>query len=163
MSTRSRWIRWGVTLAVGMGVVGTVWVPPVVDEPIRSVIMQAFSGLCHQLPARSFHVDGVPLAVCDRCLGIYSGVLLGVLLMPLVAAEARWLHRNAGLALAAALVPLAIDWVGPVIGGWSNVPLSRIATGAVFGTAAGLLVAYAIVSAGRRAADSAASPSDRSP
>jgi len=162
MDTHNQWIRWSIVLTGALGVVGAVWLPPVVDEPIRSAILQGFAGLCHQLPARSLHVDGVPLAVCDRCLGIYGGVLLGVLAMPLVPGWARKLQRNAGLAIVVALVPLAVDWFGPVAGGWSNVPLSRAVTGGWFGSAAGLLVAYAVVSAGRRAAEADARASDPS-
>jgi len=156
MSTHNRWIRWSIVLTGALAVVGAVWLPPVVDESIRSAIMRGFSGLCHQLPTRSLQVDGIPLAVCDRCLGIYGGVLLGVLVMPLVPNWARGLQRNAGLAIAMALVPLAVDWLGPVVGGWGNVPLSRAVTGGLFGAAAGLLVAYAVVSAGQRPASASA-------
>jgi uncharacterized membrane protein len=140
---------------MGCGVVGAVWLPPLIEEPVRSMVMGAFSGLCHQLPARSLHVGGTPLAVCDRCLGIYTGLLLGVILLPLVSRRARRLHRNAGLAIAISLVPLAIDWLGPVVGGWSNGPVSRVATGGLFGAVAGLLVTYAVVSAGRRSVETA--------
>lgn len=152
---RSHWIRWGVILAIGGGVAGAVWLPPLVEEPAQSMVMRAFSGLCHQLPARSLHVGETPLAVCDRCLGIYTGLLLGALVLPLVSGRARWLHRNAGLAVAAALVPLAIDWLGPVLGGWSNGPMSRVVTGGLFGIVTGLLVAYAVVSAGQRREETA--------
>ncbi len=160
MTTHKQWIRWSIVLTGVLAVVGTVWLPPIVDEPVRSAIMRGFSGLCHQLPTRTLHVDGIPLAVCDRCLGIYSGVLLGVLAMPLMPSWTRRLQRHAGLTLAAALLPLAIDWFGP--GGWSNVPLSRAVTGGLFGSAAGLLVAYAVVSAGRRPAGASASAGDPS-
>ena len=33
---------------------------------------QAFSGLCHQQTDRMFLLNGMPMAVCSRCLGIYS-------------------------------------------------------------------------------------------
>ena len=32
--------------------------------------------VCHQLPARSFHVWGMSLPVCARCTGIYLGAAL---------------------------------------------------------------------------------------
>lgn len=31
--------------------------------------------ICHQLPARTFHLDGHPLPLCARCTGIYLGAL----------------------------------------------------------------------------------------
>ena len=34
--------------------------------------------ICHQLPARTFDIDGVPLPLCARCTGIYLGALLGL-------------------------------------------------------------------------------------
>jgi uncharacterized membrane protein len=43
-----------------------------------------FSGVCHQIPARSFHVWGEPLAVCARCTGVYAGFLAGTLVFPLI-------------------------------------------------------------------------------
>jgi len=36
-----------------------------------------FTPFCHQLPDRSFHLLGVPLAVCARCTGIYLGIFIG--------------------------------------------------------------------------------------
>src|SRR5258708_27186713 len=32
--------------------------------------------VCHQLPARSFHLWSVPLPVCARCTGIYAGAAI---------------------------------------------------------------------------------------
>lgn len=33
--------------------------------------------LCHQIPARSFHLWGVQMPVCARCVGIYAGAAGG--------------------------------------------------------------------------------------
>lgn len=35
--------------------------------------------VCHQIPARSFHLAGQPLPLCARCTGIYLGALLGIM------------------------------------------------------------------------------------
>src|ERR1041384_3751425 len=48
------------------------------------LIYGSFSAVCHQLPERSFHLLGFPLAVCARCTGIYLGALTGLLLYPSV-------------------------------------------------------------------------------
>jgi hypothetical protein len=37
------------------------------------VVYGAGSVLCHQLPARSFHLWATQLPVCARCTGIYAG------------------------------------------------------------------------------------------
>jgi uncharacterized membrane protein len=34
--------------------------------------------ICHQIPARTLHIDGYPLPLCARCTGIYLGALLGI-------------------------------------------------------------------------------------
>ena len=141
MYTRTQWIGWSLALAAATGVMGAALMPPFVDEPVRAMLMRAFGGLCHQLPDRSPHVYDVSMAVCDRCLGIYGGVVLGILAMPVVPRWTHRLHRYAGPVLAASLAPLAVDWLGPITGVWENVPLSRAVTGALFGLAAGLLVA----------------------
>ena len=163
MQQRTRWIGWSIALAASLGVVAAALLPPFVDEPVRSTLMRAFAGVCHQLPERSLHVDGVSLAVCDRCMGIYGGVLVGVLVMPFVPHWTDRLHRYAGPVLVAALVPLTVDWLGPVVGMWSNVPLSRAVTGGLFGIAAGGLVARSAMHFRRRASDPAAALDDGTP
>jgi len=132
--------------------------------------MQGFSALCHQIPGRSAAVDGVPLAVCDRCLGIYSGFALGLVLAALlrviapviaplrnpdipgpdIAGTYRRLFDRAKFVLVGMLVPLAIDWGGPVLLkvspalGWANTPLSRAITGGLLGMAAAVLLVISI-------------------
>lgn len=36
--------------------------------------------ICHQRPERSFHLNGVQLPVCARCLGLYAGAAAGAVL-----------------------------------------------------------------------------------
>ena len=50
-------------------------------HPLAALLIRNFfSRLCHQDPSRSFVLDGSPVAVCVRCLGIYWGVALGMVL-----------------------------------------------------------------------------------
>jgi uncharacterized membrane protein len=122
----------GVALLTGLALL-----PPFVPEALRSALMDAFAAVCHQLPSRSPHLGGVALAVCDRCLGIYGGLVLG--------GAASVLYRH-GLArkgrvgrwtVAIALGVLALDWGGAVSGVWSNTPLTRAASGLLAGSAVG--------------------------
>jgi uncharacterized membrane protein len=39
--------------------------------------------ICHQLPDRTFHFGGVALPLCSRCTGIYLGVLIGLIAVPI--------------------------------------------------------------------------------
>jgi len=49
-------------------------------HPLTALLIRNFfSVLCHQNPERSFMVQGSPVAVCIRCLGIYCGAALGML------------------------------------------------------------------------------------
>src|ERR1700674_542860 len=50
---------------------------------LAAPIYQAFSHVCHQLPERSFFIEGHPFAVCARCTGIYAGFAFGSVLYPL--------------------------------------------------------------------------------
>jgi len=62
--------------------VGTIlWCLAIVAAPLFHLtpIYLFFSAICHQLPARSWHIHGEPLAVCIRCTAIYYGFLAGLL------------------------------------------------------------------------------------
>ena len=49
--------------------------------PVATTALYAIGALiCHQLPERSFHVDGHQWLVCARCSGLYAGAGLGALL-----------------------------------------------------------------------------------
>lgn len=87
---------------------------------------RGFAAVCHQIPTRSFYLWGYPLAVCARCSGIYSGMLLGLVVYPVVRALAR-VDLPPRRYLIAALVPMGIDFL------LDNNHLSRFITGAVAG------------------------------
>ena len=119
--------------------------PPFVGESMRGVLMTAFSHVCHQLPARSMHIEGVSVAVCHRCLGAYAGFVLGGVLF---AGLKGWWPvpvRKTAYLLAAAVVPGVLDWSGDVAGLWTNTPTSRMITGAIFGIVAGYILMLSVV------------------
>lgn len=37
------------------------------------------SGVCHQIPERTFHYGGQPLPLCARCMGTFLGAAIGLL------------------------------------------------------------------------------------
>ncbi len=132
------------TWLLPLGVTGLllllVSLPPFVSPSVRALLMAAFAPVCHQLPDRSFWIDGVQLAVCQRCYGIYTGLFLGSLLLPLLGAGAQWIYRKAPLVLSVALLPPALDWGLQLVHLWHNTPFSRTLTGLWFGLGAGLLL-----------------------
>jgi len=68
-----------------------------------------FKPLCHQMDSRSFHINGVKLAVCSRCSSIYLGVLFGVFIAPIVI-NRKFLNK-ANLLLVLALIPSLFEFL----------------------------------------------------
>ncbi|MFO8100412.1 MAG: DUF2085 domain-containing protein [Salinibacter sp.] len=133
------WV-WLGAVAVATGLLGMALLPPFVSPVLRALLMDGFSSVCHQMPGRSPHVQGIALAVCDRCLGIYGGLVLG-------SAATRWwraawarIRRWGFVPLALLLVPAGVDWIGPVLGLWESFPLSRALTGWIAGVGGGAFV-----------------------
>jgi uncharacterized membrane protein len=94
-----------------------------------TAIFAFFSKLCHQRLERTLVLFGAPVAVCMRCLGIYSGAVIGSLL--------RINPRTAVRLLGAALICNLIDVAAEALRLHSNMPLSRLLIGAFLGIAAG--------------------------
>ncbi|NND71367.1 MAG: DUF2085 domain-containing protein [Rhodothermales bacterium] len=154
-------LAWAVAFGVTLFVLVLGVLPPFVDEPFRGFLMSGFSSFCHQIPTRSFHVDGVQLALCHRCLGIYAGLPIAVVAF---LGARRWdgfLSSRARYFILASLVPLGLDWLLDFLGIWSNTALSRLFTGSLFGLTAGYYLARGIVSIGTSPDTGSASSADR--
>jgi uncharacterized membrane protein len=91
------------------------------------LIRNFFSRLCHQDPSRSFVVDGSAVAVCVRCLGIYWGVAVGMVVR---LRRARWL-------LALALIFNLMDVATGAMHWHGNLPLFRFFLGLMLGVGVG--------------------------
>ncbi len=117
--------------------------PPVVGGEAGVWIHHAFSVACHQIPERTPHLASGPIALCHRCSGILAGLVLGIAAAPLLSARVLGLVNRSrqGRWLLAALAPTAADWALGALGLWSNTPVSRVATGLIFGMAAGVILA----------------------
>ena len=63
---------------------------PFLSIPVAGVLYATGSLICHQLPDRSFHLQGVQLPVCARCFGVYGGAAVGSV-AGATAAGRRWL------------------------------------------------------------------------
>lgn len=100
---------------------------------------QTFYSLCHQIADRSFWINGQPMAVCSRCLGIYSGFALGWVLLPMLSAIK--ITRLAYIKKIVVVVLLfnLIDAAGNFFGLWQNTLVSRTALGGMLGSSAALI------------------------
>ena len=151
--THREWIGWLLAAGLAWTVFGLALAPPFAGEGLRHAIMSGFSGACHQMPARSPHVHGVPLAVCDRCFGVYAALAAAPFLALGMRPWNAWMQRHAKYLLLASLIVPGVDWFGDGIGWWVNTPWSRGLTGAAFGTGAGYFMATAMMSLTRRPDD----------
>jgi uncharacterized membrane protein len=94
--------------------------------------------ICHQLPARSFHLWGASLPVCARCTGLYAGAAAAAVAMSVTG---RRFHTNRPrrvllLALVPTAATLAFEWTtGVTPANWIR---------AIAGVPLGLAVAWAI-------------------
>jgi len=133
---RAAWAAWGVAMGVASLFVGLIVAAPLLRAEGAVVASQAiydgFRVACHQIAARSFHVEGFPLAVCARCFGLYVGALAGVATYPFVQPIMR---RDAPprhwLILAA--LPTTIDFALGFFGIWENTHWSRFLTALLLG------------------------------
>jgi uncharacterized membrane protein len=145
----SRWT------APGVAVMAAAWVflliaAPYLTTPAAGMLYAAGALMCHQLPDRSFHLEGIQLPVCARCFGIYGGAALGSAAGAITLGR-RWLARRpllftrslkwmvTGVAAVPTLATFALEWGF----GW---PISNgvRATSAI---ALGCAVAFVVTSA----------------
>jgi uncharacterized membrane protein len=104
-------------------------------HPLTALLIRSFfSRLCHQDPTRSFVIGGSPVAVCVRCLGIYCGVALGMLLR---------LGKVSAIRLLVVAMLLNLLDVGSGMLQWhGNMPLIRFWLGVVLGIATGSILFF---------------------
>ena len=100
--------------------------------PSYFALQRAFSLICHQRPERSFWIFGAPVAVCARCLGLYIGAAIGLLL--------RTSRRIAFRLLIAAAALNLLDGATELAGLHGNWMATRFALGLVLGGATTLLI-----------------------
>jgi uncharacterized membrane protein len=139
---------WFVSAATMLFVVGLIVTAPLAaangHNEWAQVIYHAFGVFCHQLPERSFFIEGHKLAVCSRCTGLYGGFAIILLLYPLI----RSLRNPAmppRVYLLLAAIPLGIDFSLTFFGVWENTHTSRLLTGALLGSVAVFYVMPGII------------------
>jgi uncharacterized membrane protein len=100
-------------------------------HPLAALLIRNFfSRLCHQDPSRSFVVDGSPVAVCVRCLGIYWGVAAGMMLR----------MKSARGLLVLAMVLNVLDVASSALHLHGNLPITRFLLGMMLGAGVGAVL-----------------------
>jgi uncharacterized membrane protein len=103
------------------------------NDQTAGVLYSFFSRICHQIDARSFHIDGEKFGVCIRCSAIYFGFLVGLLLAPIFGLFRR-IHIPKQILLLITIVPMLIDVVLNDTNLLISTTMTRIITGALFGS-----------------------------
>jgi uncharacterized membrane protein len=104
--------------------------------PVGVALQRGFALVCHQRPERSFWIFGGPVAVCARCLGIYLGATVGLLVRTTRSIALR-------LLIVATLIN-ALDAVTEVAGLHGNWMGVRFGLGLALGAAGALLISSSI-------------------
>lgn len=108
--------------------------------PFLSWQFDVFHLLCHQDPERSFYIGGSQMAVCSRCIGIYTGFLAGVILMPILVLIKKVNFRYYFRFLIGTIILNFIDVLGNLFLVWTNTNESRLFLGALFGLSSALIL-----------------------
>ena len=141
----SRSLAYIAMVSCALLVIAIIFAPSImafVGEPagISGLSYLIFRPLCHQDPARSFWLAGMPLPVCARCLGIYVGALIGLLVFgPVRGIETRKPFPRNWLIIC--LAPLLVDGMANALGLFATPAMLR----ALIGLAAGMATAGALI------------------
>lgn len=100
---------------------------------------QSFNSLCHQMVDRSFWINGQPMAVCSRCIGIYGGFALGWVLLPLAPFLKVKTIASIKKIIVFVLLLNIIDAAGDFLALWQNTLLSRSVLGGLLGGTTALI------------------------
>ncbi|HYY58680.1 MAG TPA: DUF2085 domain-containing protein [Pyrinomonadaceae bacterium] len=142
---------WAMVAGAALCLVGLIVGAPLLlahgHASAATTIYEIFGKVCHQLPERSFQVEGHQFAVCSRCTGLYAGFALSVLLYPLSRSLKR-IDTPRRLWLLLATVPLLVDWSLGFFDIWANTHLSRFLTGGLFGAVAAIYVVPGLIDLG---------------
>lgn len=111
----------------------------VAPRAVAGLVYLAGRGLCHQRADRSFHVGDTPWPVCARCVGIYWGGAVAVVLVLATRRLVSSRHRSSTpqlrmwtmAALSVNATTLAYEWLGGHAPSNSVRALAGVSLGAV--------------------------------
>jgi uncharacterized membrane protein len=138
MKSIALWQRFKAGEWVRLLVAGTValwlllaWLAPYFAAHGRYDLYAVFRGACHQVAERCFCIYAQPMALCARCTGIYSGIMLAALLWTKPCQNRKMLLALLGSSASVMLLDVALETIGV----YHNVKWLRFATGMGFGIA----------------------------
>lgn len=139
------------------------WVAAIVFAPVAigsgSAVARACAAatyaagrfVCHQIPERSFHIEGRQFAVCGRCTGLYVSALAGGVIALILR---RRFPVDDRIALAVAAIPTGLSWGLEHIGLAAQSNTIRAVAALPLGFAAAWVVIALLLESGQRPASS---------
>jgi uncharacterized membrane protein len=126
---------WLISTIVVFAIVALIVIAPLTAGSVfANSIYGGFAVVCHQLSERSYFISGHKLAVCSRCIGLYAGFALTLLMYPLLR-PLRSVDWPPPVWLVLSAVPMTIDFALTFLGVWENTHTSRLLTGLLLGSA----------------------------
>ncbi len=116
------------------------WLAPYFAAHGHYDLYAVFRGVCHQVSERCFCIYAQPMALCVRCTGIYSGIMLAALLWTKPCQNRKMLLALLGGSASVMLLDVALE----TIGAYHNVKWLRFTTGVGFGVALAPLLVNAL-------------------
>lgn len=117
--------------------IGGAFLAPVLayfgENQAASWLIHAYHGVCDQVPSHSYYLFGHQVCLCERCLAIYSTLLLAGLalaVLPRLRRNVRPLDWRLWLLL---ILPMAIDGLTQLVGWRESDLVLRTLTGFLFG------------------------------
>lgn len=96
---------------------------------------------CHQRMERSFVLGGNEMAFCARCVGMWLGIVLGLLLLGFFRVPS---DGRLGVLFLLGVLPVMVDGGGQLVGWWVSTNGVRLVTGLLAGFIGGLGVGILI-------------------
>lgn len=106
---------------------------------IGNMYYYLFRFTCHQFPQRCYWLFDYQLPVCVRCLGVYIGAFIGVLIMPLLM-NIKTSKFPSKWWLLLCFVPIGIDGICSTIHLYASPHWLRLITGILCGSIAMLYI-----------------------
>ncbi len=103
-----------------------------------------FSRVCHQQLDRTFAVQGVPLAVCSRCIGIYSILPVALVVFSFFFTVLNKAKPYIVRIFAIVSLIVIVDGAANLFHLWQTSDLIRLLTGVFWGLATALLLVIAL-------------------
>lgn len=125
-------VNTGLGIFIGLAVAAPIMRAVGITGPSQA-ILNGYHLFCAQTPSHSFYIAGHQVCLCERCLAIYSSLLLGGLLLTLFRGRGvrvpilkmRWWLL--------AMLPMALDGGTQLVGLRESDVFLRLLTGAIFG------------------------------